>query len=765
MLFNLSELKEILDQYYSLTELRELCLELNVEYENFGDEKSKFNLNFVNHAKHHGYYRQLVQKVIKKRPHLFKSRQLLHNLPNHTTPFIGRELILQQLSKGQGGSVICGMGGVGKSQLMRQFAELHSGQYTIIWWLNVDGRLQDDYLDLGRLLSLPPLIEANESIAWVRNQLNQTQTQWLLLFDNADEADLRTLKPYLPTNSNGRFLITSRHKEWGGLQQLNLDLFTSAEATTFWQNRLGNGFERARTNLAQELGFLPLALEHAAAYMKQNPNVDATDYNQLFKTRRQALWQRATQPDDYHATISSTWDIGFQKIEENPAAAILFQLCCFLSGDHIPLSLFTQTPNDTFPQPLQHLSTDILTLNDALTKLERYALISRIGNSLAMHKLVQDVARDRINLTDQKAACQQAVSLLFSAWPFDMHDLASWPLAAELLPHLIVTTDLASNLSLANPQIAYLNNEVGRYLKHVGNLNGARPYSERALAIREKILGPDHTDTATSLNNLGLLLNEMGELDSAWHYLKRALIIRKKMLGFEHPDTATSLNNLGMILKAIGHLDRARLYLEKALTIYEKVSGPNHYYTAAGLHNLGLLLQSMKNLAQAQPYLERALTIRKETLGLEHPDTATSLNNLGMLLKARGHLNEAKLYLEQALAIYEKVLGPDHYYTATSLHNLGLLLKDMGDLVAARPYYGRALVIWEKVLGPDHHNTTRGLNNLGLLLKEMGDFEGARPYLERALAIREKTFGPEHPRTNTVRANLESLEQSTSEAR
>ena len=40
----------------------------------------------------------------------------------------------------------------------------------------------------------------------------------------------------------------------------------------------------------------------------------------------------------------------------------------------------------------------------------------------------------------------------------------------------------------------------------VGDYAGARPYLERALATRETALGPDHPDTATSLDHLGLLL-------------------------------------------------------------------------------------------------------------------------------------------------------------------------------------------------------------------------------------------------------------------
>ncbi len=78
----------------------------------------------------------------------------------------------------------------------------------------------------------------------------------------------------------------------------------------------------------------------------------------------------------------------------------------------------------------------------------------------------------------------------------------------------------------------------------------ARPYFyARALAIREKVLGAEHPDTATSLNNMGALLQAMGELAEARPYYARALAIREKVLGAEHPATATSLNNMGALLQ------------------------------------------------------------------------------------------------------------------------------------------------------------------------------------------------------------------------
>ena len=87
-----------------------------------------------------------------------------------------------------------------------------------------------------------------------------------------------------------------------------------------------------------------------------------------------------------------------------------------------------------------------------------------------------------------------------------------------------------------------------------GRLAAARPLFERALAIREKALGPEHPDTATSLNNLAMLLQAQGDYAAARPLFERALAIREKALGPEHPDTATSLNNLAILLQAQGDL-------------------------------------------------------------------------------------------------------------------------------------------------------------------------------------------------------------------
>ena len=89
-------------------------------------------------------------------------------------------------------------------------------------------------------------------------------------------------------------------------------------------------------------------------------------------------------------------------------------------------------------------------------------------------------------------------------------------------------------------------------LRAQGYLAKARPLLKRALAIREKQLGPEHPDTAESLNNLAMLLADHGALAEARPFFKRALAILEARLGPDHPDTRLVRRNLQRLPKSRG---------------------------------------------------------------------------------------------------------------------------------------------------------------------------------------------------------------------
>jgi CHAT domain-containing protein len=75
----------------------------------------------------------------------------------------------------------------------------------------------------------------------------------------------------------------------------------------------------------------------------------------------------------------------------------------------------------------------------------------------------------------------------------------------------------------------------------------AEPLYQRALAITEKALGPEHPDVGTYLNNLGSLYQDQGRDAEAEPLYERALAIGEKALGPDHPDVGARLNNLATL--------------------------------------------------------------------------------------------------------------------------------------------------------------------------------------------------------------------------
>jgi tetratricopeptide (TPR) repeat protein len=123
---------------------------------------------------------------------------------------------------------------------------------------------------------------------------------------------------------------------------------------------------------------------------------------------------------------------------------------------------------------------------------------------------------------------------------------AGYPLRGQpYLPHLFLCS--AHEEQIDATQAAPVHNNLGYLLRAQGDLAGARPYYERALAIREQVLGPTHSDTALSLNNLGALLDSQGDLAGARPYYERALAIFTARLGPQHPTTQTVQRNLAVL--------------------------------------------------------------------------------------------------------------------------------------------------------------------------------------------------------------------------
>jgi tetratricopeptide (TPR) repeat protein len=646
------------------------------------------------------------------------------NVPHNRNPnFTGREDYLSNLRRALTSrhpaaltQSLSGLGGVGKTQLAVEYANRFATEYDVVWWVVAEepAALAAEYARLASKLGLPEK-DAKEQIITieaVRNWLGHNQN-WLLIFDNARErADLLD---YLPPGNNGHVIVTSRNQNWGGVAQtLTVTVLPRDEAVKFLLKRTGQTDEAAAAALAEALGDLPLALEQAGAYMEATGR-SLADYLDLFHERGQELLARGKPSTKYPATVATTWDISFQQAKaESPASADLMNLCAYFAPDDIPLKIINEG-KEHLPESLAAAVADPLMFDEAVAALRRYSLVEKRGDTLSIHRLAQQVVRDRLAEDDRKRWIEAAVDLIESGFMFDSNNTQTWPVCMGLLPHALVVTEHAEAFGLALVSTASLLNNVGRYMRIRADFAQAKTTYERAMTIGEIIYGSNHPKVATYVNNLGLILKELGDLQGAQENFQRALAIGEATYGPNHPKVAIRLNNLGLILKELGDLQGARENFQQALAIDEV------------------------------------------TYGASDPNVAIRLNNLGGVLKDLGDLQGARENFQRALVIGEATYSTNHPIVAIYVNNLGGVLKDLGDLQGARENFQRALAISEATYGTNHPTVAIRLNNLGIVLQALGDLEGAKAHYERALRIFMEYLGENHPSTVIVRKNLDAL--------
>ncbi len=181
--------------------------------------------------------------------------------------------------------------------------------------------------------------------------------------------------------------------------------------------------------------------------------------------------------------------------------------------------------------------------------------------------------------------------------------------------------------------------------------DAVKAYQQADYAQAEKLLlaalkeaekfGNQDPRLATSLNNLAELYRAQGNYEQAEPLHQRALAIWEKALGPEHLDVGASLNNLAGLYHAQGNYAEAEKFFRAALKEAEKF-GNQDPRLATSLNNLAGLYRAQSGYAQAEPLQRRALAILEKTQGPEHPNVASSLNNLAELYREQGKYEQAK---------------------------------------------------------------------------------------------------------------------------
>ena len=508
-------------------------------------------------------------------------------LPVVSASFVGREselACLDAATKGPGGRAVVvvvvvavhGLGGVGKSTLAARFGEQHSHRFAPVWWITADsqGALETGLAELAVMLApqivdLPLEQRVELAVRWLASH-----DGWLVVLDNlTGPGDAAVLFERVRT---GTMVITTRRTGgWAGATTVAVDVLPEVEAvellTRVARAQWPDADLAAAELLCAELGWLPLAIEQAAAYLAQ-ARITPAVYLELLGRFPAKMFTTTAEGGDAQRSAARVWRVTLDRLTDTPRAGDLLRRLAWFAPDAIPRHLLT----GDVPDP------DVL---EALGRLAAYSMITLTADTIGVHRLVQAVARtadpdDPHRRPDEIAHARETATaaLTTAITDADPRLPADWPAFQTVLPHARALLDHA-HPDGDNSLLADLANAIGVYLNDQGDSTTAVNLHIRAVHVCERLLGHEHPKTLTSRSNLADAHHSADELDLAIPMYEATLADRERVLGPDHPETLHSRSNLAGAYVGAGELERAIQLYEATLATAERVLGPRNRLT------------------------------------------------------------------------------------------------------------------------------------------------------------------------------------------
>ena len=755
------------------------------------------------------------------------------NIPQYKSSYTERkDSIIEQINsrlydQNYSALALTGMGGVGKTRILSEYTirKKEESKYTDIVWFNAisDTNIREE---IHRFLVKKGKIKEDEKdltqISLAFKRWMQDNENWLFLLDNVEHyEDIKLFFDSDQTLVGKRHILMSSRLDAEKLPNipiLPIEVFTMEVALKFLQCYTNKETDEYADKIAHSLGYLPLALEQAAAFIKEQNESYQGYFEELEKAPFDLL--EKMHPEPGAVSVAATWNMAMQRIKSEAAKELLW-LCAYFAPENIHNQWFVGA-SEILPK---HLKNDIQTqLSEIEEQLKKYSLVKIDNNRISLHRLLQGVIQKTLE-NEQRKWVNHCVQIVDKLRFTDFSTPESRNLFFILAPHIDAITNGISDEE-ATKEVSRLHNFSGwgfyvladfpqslkRYEKTLaisekilgkehqdrvtaynnmamvyhaqGNYNLALEYYGKALEISEKVLGKEHPRTAAHYNNIALVYSSLGNHDLALEYYGKALEIAENVLGKEHPHTAKTYDNIAGVYLTQGNYDLALEYHRKALEIEEKVFGKEHPETALTYNNIAMVYYLQGNYDLALKYFKIALENREKDLGKEHPDTANTYNGIAEVYYEQGNYDFALEYFRKALVISEKVFSNKHRFTAILYNNIAEVYRvqgkydlslefclkaleihnylaetynSQGNFDLALEYYGMALEVVENLLGKEHRYTAVTYNNIAEVYHAQGDYDNALKYYENTLAISEKVFGTEHPNTATTNNNIATV--------
>lgn len=586
--------------------------------------------------------------------------------------FVGREENLKALAaQVKDGSptglvkTVCvsGVGGVGKTQLAGEFAHRY-GQFFRggVYWLNLSnpGAAAEEIAGCGGAGAMD--LRGDFDRLPLEDQVWAVKAEWLnelprlLVLDNCEDAS--SLRACRPTSGGCRVLLTSRGAFGDpalAVVALELEVLDRGQSVQLLRNRCP-GVELVESDLeavAEELGYLPLALDLAGRYLYEyraliSPSEYVEELRAVEPVNHPSLRQsEGYSPTDHELDVGRTFVVSYQRLDrEDPtdrlAIRLLARTARFAPGEPIGRNLLLATLEDTDESEERPEEVpDAYRRADALQRLTGLGLLEESEAGLVrMHRLVASFVRREV----KDSGAQESVERAVANAALDLARSGQPVRLTALLPHVRQATEGARNRDDESSYVIRF--ALGSALYQLGSYAEAVPYLESVVTYNSARLGATAWRTMRQRNDLGAAMKRAGDLDGALGVYEPLLEDRRNELRQPHEDVASTLINIGSLKREQGLLHEVLPRYEEALGIREEVlvqkdhDDPERKQLLRDLaeshSNLGALSMDLGRTWEASPRLERALSIYEELEETVNERFANNCHGAGRVPRAAG---------------------------------------------------------------------------------------------------------------------------------
>ncbi|WP_051807270.1 FxSxx-COOH system tetratricopeptide repeat protein [Actinoplanes subtropicus] len=684
------------------------------------------------------------------------------NVPPRNPVFTGRRALLEQLEtrlRTQNVAAVLpqalhGEGGVGKSQIAIEYAYRHRGEYDVIWWVPSErpAQILASLIELGNRLGLEVGNEVISAVPKVRDALRAGTPwgNWLLVFDNAENPE--TVRDYFPEEGTGKVLITSRNQRWNEIaESLEVDVFSRAESVRLLKRRNRDLPEADADRLATALGDLPLAIEHASAWLHET-GMAVGEYLELIREKQEQLSELDLAPG-YEVPVAAAANVALDRLAgESPAALQLLQVCSFFAPEPISRDLFEGVRGAMGAPELDEALKNPSRLNQAIREIQNYVLarVDHRGNTLQLHRLVQKVLQDSID-NDRRSLMEHGAHILLTGVKLGApEDSQQWLRYQALASHLIASRAWACEDDWARDVVINL----VKFYYYWGDYRTGHDLAQQVVDDWRVRLGTDHPQTLTAAKLLGYYWSLLGRFDEAAAIQQQTLQLYLRTLGPEDEGTIDAMSMVAYARRVAGQFVDARELDLGAFRTARNRLGENDPNTLVAAHNLGVSLRLTGEFRVARQLDADTYRRRLAVLGHDHPETLRTLNNLTIDERECGEYIRSRRMVEDNYNRYVRLFGQAHQETIQIARNLAVARRRAGDHEGAYKLAEDTMNRFRDRFGATHPHTIAAALNFAVDLRESDDLPRARELAEQTSNDYRETLGEDHPYTLYARTNL-----------